>query len=117
MRRLSRRQWLVVAFCATLVAAFAAAGRASSRASAIAVSPSVCALGRGDSAQLAAAPVLSDGPKQDVTSNPRTRWSSANTNAATVSDTGMVTGTNTGVTTITATFDGASASVVCTVSP
>jgi Bacterial Ig-like domain (group 2) len=89
----------------------------SSSVSAIAVSPSVCVVGRTSSKQLTAEATLPDGGKEDITSNAATGWSSDNTNTLTVSTTGVVVGVNAGITKVTASFEGASGSVECTVSP
>jgi hypothetical protein len=85
--------------------------------SAIGISPSVCVVGRTDSKQLSAEATLPDGSKTDITSNTQTTWSSANTDTATVNEGGVVVGVNPGVTKITASFEGATGSIDCTVGP
>jgi|GEM_PF-2875046 len=85
--------------------------------SAIAVSPNPCAIGHTDSRQMSALATLPDGTKKDITSDPGTTWTSGNTNTATVSSTGVVVGVNPGITAITATYQGASGKVDCTIGP
>jgi len=89
----------------------------SATVSAIAVSPNPCVVGHTDSRQMSALATLPDGTKKDVTSDPSTTWNSDNTNTATVDPTGVVVGVNAGITTITATYQGASGDVKCTVGP
>jgi hypothetical protein len=83
--------------------------------SAIGVSPSPCAVGRTDSQQMTASATLPDGSKQDVTG--ASAWSTDNANVATVNPSGVVVGVNPGVTKITATYQGATGSVDCTIGP
>jgi len=74
----------------------------------------------GRSHRLAADVGARDAPgwdQEDVTSDPSTRWTSDNTNTATVDPKGVVVGVNAGITTITATYQGASGDVKCTVGP
>ncbi len=87
----------------------------SASISAIAVSPSPCAVGRTDSVQMTATATLPDGTKQTITSS--ADWSTANSQTATVNPSGIVVGVNAGSTAITATYEGASGSIDCTVSP
>jgi hypothetical protein len=106
---------------AVVAAASGAAARAASgvstTVSAIGISPSACVVGRTDSTQLAAEATLRDGSREDITSNPRTRWLTANASIATADRTGTVVGVNVGVTTVTVAFDGATRSVSCAVGP
>ncbi len=87
----------------------------SSSVSAIGVSPSPCAVGRTDSQQMSASATLPDGTKKDVTA--AATWSTDNSNTATVNPSGVVVGVNAGVTKITASYEGATGSVDCTVGP
>jgi hypothetical protein len=89
----------------------------SPEVSAISVTPSPCLVGRTNSQQMSATATLPNGVKEDVTQTPGINWSTGNTNTATVNPTGVVVGVNLGVTAITATFEGASGSVECTVGP
>jgi hypothetical protein len=78
--------------CAVVVCAIGCGGSSTSSAtvSAIAVSPSPCAVGRTDSIQMSALATLPNGTKEDITSNAETTWSSGNTNTATVDGAGTV---------------------------
>ena len=87
----------------------------SSSVSAIAVSPSPCGVGRTNSVQMSATATFPDGTKRDVTSS--AAWSTSNAQTATVDPAGTVVGVNAGSTGITATYDGATGKVYCTVSP
>jgi len=87
----------------------------SSTVSAIAISPDPCAVGRTDSVQLSAMATLPNGDKMAISSD--AVWSTANSNTATVDSSGVVVGVNAGVTSITASYSGATGSVDCTVGP
>jgi ABC-type Fe3+-hydroxamate transport system substrate-binding protein len=87
----------------------------SSSVSAIAVSPSPCTVGRTNSVQMSAVATMPDGNKQTITSS--AAWSTANAQTATVNPQGIVVGVNGGSTSITATYEGATGSIDCTVSP
>jgi S1-C subfamily serine protease len=103
-----------------MAAPFAAAcgsSTSSSSVSAIAVSPSPCAVGRTDSQQMSAVATLPDGTKQTITTSPGVTWSTGNQNTATVDAQGIVVGVNAGVTSVTAAYEGATGSVDCTVGP
>ena len=89
----------------------------SSTVSAIAISPSPCAVGRTDSVQMAARATLPDGTQVQVGSNPGVAWTTGNSSTATVNATGMVVGVNAGITSVTAEYQGATGSVDCTVGP
>ncbi|MEO8878070.1 MAG: Ig-like domain-containing protein [Polyangiaceae bacterium] len=99
--------------------AFAASGcsadstTSSATVSAIAVSPNPCAVGHTDSIQMSALATLPDGTKKDITSD--ATWATNNSNTATVSDKGTVVGVNAGVTSISASYQGAEGKVDCTV--
>jgi hypothetical protein len=103
----------------TLAALAAGCGSStpSATVSAIAISPSICFVGRTNSKQLSAEATLPDGSKMDITSNAGTTWSTANSNTATVNSSGVVVGVNAGVTQVTASYGGASGSIDCTVTP
>ncbi len=77
--------------------------------------PDPCAVGRTDSVHLSALATLPDGTKKDITTD--SEWSTANSNTATVDSSGTVVGVNAGVTSITASYSGATGSVDCTVGP
>ncbi len=118
-RRVGGLLGALLAACAVAVASGAAARSSNSSppVSAIGISPSGCALGRTDSKQLAAEAILPDGTREDITSDPRTHWSTGSENVATASETGTVVGVNVGVTTVTVTFGGATRTVTCAVGP
>jgi uncharacterized protein YjdB len=100
-----------------LAAAACGSSTSSAQVSAIGVSPDPCAVGRTDTQQMSATATLTDGTKQNISSDQGARWSSANTGTATVSSSGVVVGVNAGVTSITIAFEGATGSLDCTVSP
>jgi len=107
-----------VFLCATAMAiGCGGSSTSSSSVSAIAISPSPCAVGRTDSRKMSALATMPDGTKKDITTDPGTKWTSANTNTLTVNTDGTVVGVNPGVTAVTATFQGASGSLDCTVGP
>jgi S1-C subfamily serine protease len=83
--------------------------------SAIAVTPSPCAVGRTDSVQMTATATLPNGTTENITSD--AAWSTTNSQTATVNATGVVVGVNAGVTSITAAYEGATGSIDCTVGP
>jgi hypothetical protein len=64
---------------------------------------------------MSASATLPDGTKKDVTG--AATWSTDNSNTATVNSSGVVVGVNAGVTKITASYEGATGSVDCTVGP
>ena len=79
----------------------------------ITVSPLAFTIASGQSKQLSAMGVYSDGTSSDVTS--QATWSSASTSFATVDSSGLVTGVSAGSSTITATIGAKSGSAVATV--
>jgi hypothetical protein len=91
-----------------VLAAAACGGSSTSSAtiSAIAISPSPCALGRTDSLQMSALATLPDGTKMDITSRQGVAWMTGNSNTATANPTGVVVGVNAGITAITAEYQG-----------
>lgn len=87
----------------------------SATVSAIDLSPTPCTVGKSDSRTLTATATLPDGTKKDISSS--ATWSTDNSQTATVNGSGVVVGVNTGVTKITASYEGASGSEDCTVGP
>jgi len=79
----------------------------------ITVSPLAFTIASGQSKQLSAMGVYSDGTSSDVTS--QATWSSASTSFATVDSSGLVTGVAAGSSTITATIGAKSGSAIATV--
>ena len=79
----------------------------------ITVSPLAFTIASGQSKQLSAMGVYSDGTSSDVTS--QATWSSASSSFATVSSSGLVAGVSAGSSTITATIGAKSGSAVATV--
>ena len=75
----------------------------------ISVSPNPVSIRRGDTSQLTATALLSDGTYENVTS--KASYSSANTSIATVNSAGLVTGKAVGATTVTAVYQGKSYTV------
>jgi len=73
----------------------------------IAITPSSVTVGLGGSTQLSATGTYSDGSTQDITA--QVTWTSAAPSIATASSTGAVTGVNSGSTTVTASYQGVSA--------
>ena len=104
--------WSVLGFV-SLVAC--GSSSSSSTVSAIAVSPSPCAVGRTNSIQMSAEATLPNGTKEDVTGT--SGWSTGDSNTATIDASGVLVGVNAGVTKVTAEFQGASGSIDCTVAP
>jgi hypothetical protein len=115
------RPWLGWASAAALVAATAigcgSSSTSSSTVSAIAISPSPCGVSRTNSTQLTASATLHDGTKQDITSTFGVKWSTGDSNTATVNQSGVLVGVNPGVTGVTVEYQGASGSEDCTVTP
>jgi hypothetical protein len=99
------------------VLAACSASTPSATVSAIAVSPSPCAVGRTNSLQMSALATLPDGAKIDISSSPQTVWSTGDREIATVNPMGVMVGVNPGITAITAGFQGGTGSVDCTVGP
>jgi uncharacterized protein YjdB len=108
---------LIVLGIALDVAACGGSSTSSSTVSAIAISPSPCAVGRTDSVQMTATATLPDGTKENVTSSAGVTWTTGNSNTATADPTGVVVGVNAGVTAITAEYQDATGSINCTVGP
>lgn len=82
--------------------------------SSITVTPVAFSIASGQSKQLAAQGVYSDGTSQDVTS--QVTWASGTTSAATIDSTGLVTGVSAGTSTITATIGSKQGTAIATVS-
>jgi uncharacterized protein YjdB len=99
----------------TALAGCAGSSTSSATVSAIGLSPAPCGVSRTNSVQMSALATMSNGSKQEVTSG--VTWTSANTNTATVNATGIVVGVNPGITAITATYQGATGTLNCTVGP
>jgi hypothetical protein len=78
------------------------------------LSPSLVFVRQGDAKALKVTATLADGTKKDVTAD--VEWASDNPKTATVSH-GTVVGAGTGITTVRATYKGATGSVKVTVSP
>lgn len=90
----------------------------SATVSAIALSPSPCGVTRTSSVQMSAVATMTDGSKQELGGGRAgLTWTSGNTNTATVSTAGMLVGVSVGVTEITATYQGATGTLNCTVAP
>lgn len=103
-----------------LVLVLAACGNdstSSTSVSAIELSPSPCAVGRGSSLQMSARATMPDGSKQFLGSNAGVSWSTANKDTATVNPSGILVGVSVGITAITASYQGATGSLDCTVGP
>lgn len=81
--------------------------------SSITISPSVFSIASGQSKQLSALGVYSNGTSQDVTN--QVTWNSLNTASATVSSSGLVSGVSAGTATITATIGSTTGSAVATI--
>jgi uncharacterized protein YjdB len=79
----------------------------------ITITPVNPAIANGTSLQLTATGIFSDGTTQDLTSS--VSWTSSTGAIATVSNTGLITGTSVGSTTITATQAGVSGTTIVTV--
>jgi uncharacterized protein YjdB len=79
----------------------------------ITVSPAVFSIASGQSEQLSALGVYSNGTSQDVTS--QVTWNSSNTPSATVSSSGLVSGVTAGTATITATVGSITGSSAVTI--
>lgn len=105
-----------VAGAALLVAA-CGSSTPSSSVSAIGLSPDPCAVGRTDSVQMHAQATMPDGSKSDITAASGVAWSSGDTNVLTVNDEGVVVGVNAGVTSVKVSYQGATGTLDCTVSP
>jgi hypothetical protein len=84
---------------------------------ALTVSPNPVVVSKGNSKQVSAVATLANGSKKDVTDDPATTWTSENTKTATVDPGGHVVGVGIGVTTVKASFAGATSSVKVTVTP
>jgi len=85
----------------------------AARLQAVSVSPASAAVAAGTTMQLSAKAAYSDGSKVALTSG--VTWASSNTQLATVSSAGLVTGLKAGSVTIAATYGGVSGSSVVTV--
>jgi hypothetical protein len=108
-----------VARC-VLVFVLAACGNDSTSSptiSAIEISPSPCAIGRGSSLQMSARATSADGTKQILGSSAGVSWSTANKDTATVNPSGILVGVSVGITAITASYQGATGTLDCTVTP
>jgi uncharacterized protein YjdB len=81
--------------------------------SSITIAPLVFTIASGQSKQLSALGIYSDGTSHDVTS--QVTWNALNTTYATVSSSGLVTGVTAGSSTITATIGSTSGSATATV--
>jgi uncharacterized protein YjdB len=82
--------------------------------SSITITPAVFSIASGQSKQLSALGVYSDGSSQDVTS--QVTWNSLSTAYATVDSSGLVTGVSAGSSTITATIGSTHGTAIATVS-
>jgi len=82
--------------------------------SSLAIGPANPTVAAGFTLQLTATAAYADGSTQNVTS--ATTWNSGTTSVATISTLGMVTGVTSGSSTITATFNGQTATATLTVS-
>jgi uncharacterized protein YjdB len=82
--------------------------------SSITITPAVFSIASGQSKQLSAVGVYSDGTSQDVTSH--ATWNALSTAYATVSSSGLVTGVSAGSSTITASIGSTTGSATATVS-
>ena len=80
----------------------------------ITITPAVFSIASGQSKQLSALGVYSDGSSQDVTS--QVTWNSLSTAYATVDSSGLVTGVSAGSSTITATIGSTHGTAIATVS-
>ena len=67
--------------------------------------------------QLTAVATMPDGTKHDVTKSSTTNWDIDNPQTATVNKSGVVVGVNVGVTKVKASYQGATTTVSCTVTP
>jgi uncharacterized protein YjdB len=85
----------------------------ASSLSSITITPAVFSIASGQTKQLSAVGVYSDGNSRDVTS--QVTWNSLGTGYATVSSTGLVTGVSAGNSTITASIGSTTGSAVATV--
>lgn len=103
-----------VALIAVLIAStvFAAACGTTSPTTVAGVTVTGSAPAVGTTSQLTATAMMSDGTSQDVTS--QASWQSSNAAAATVSSSGIVTAVGAGATTVTATYQNASGTLVLT---
>jgi len=95
----------------------AAATADASTTSTLSVAPNPAIVSKGNSTQLTAVATLADGTKRDVTTDPATIWASDNTQTATVDAEGLVVGVSIGVTSVGASFGGATSAVAVTVTP
>ena len=85
----------------------------SSSVSSITITPAVFSIASGQSKQLSAVAVYSDGTSHDVTS--QATWNALSTSYATVSASGLVSGVSAGTSTITATVGSTTGSAIATV--
>jgi len=109
---------LFAAAIATVSGAGCGGSNTSSKAvSSISISPSPCVVVRTQSAQLSAEATFPDGTTREITSSPGAVWTSENTQTLTVDATGIAVGVNSGSTNVTITYEGASSTTNCTVSP
>ncbi|MGA9587107.1 MAG: Ig-like domain-containing protein [Terracidiphilus sp.] len=81
--------------------------------SSIAITPAVFSIGSGQTKQLSAKGIYSDGTTQNVSN--QVTWNSLSTGSATVSATGLVSGASAGISTITATLGSVTGSAMATV--
>ena len=106
----------------SLVTALAAFGCTSSSTSsnavsALEISPDPITVTKGNTTQARVVATFPDGSKRDVSNDPGTEWKSSNTDVASVNGTGLVVGDSAGVTSITASYAGATGKVTTTVAP
>ncbi len=110
---------LSLASCLALVSVAACSGGTTSSGGApvstVDVSPSTCAVSKGNSQQFTAQAVYTDGSKADVSKD--VTWTSSSTNVATVDGDGNMVAVAIGAATITASIGGKSGSAGCVVGP
>ena len=105
----------LVGLALLLGTACTASSTPSSTVSAISLSPAPCGVGRANSVQMVATATMPDGTKKELSSG--VTWTTGNNDTATVNSTGIVVGVNTGITAVTAAYEGATGTLNCTVTP
>ncbi len=105
----------IIAVAPLFALALACASTSSATVSSVDVTPSPCTVSRTNSVHMVAMATYPDGKKADVSGS--VAWTTGNSQTATVNPSGVVVGVNSGVTAITATYQGASGKVDCTVTP
>jgi hypothetical protein len=102
------------ALCVALLSSAACGGTDPPSAS-VAILPSPCTIARDGSLQLVADVKMPVGFVMNVTNDPGTQWSSDDTSTVTVSATGAIMGVGVGSANVSASYDGATGTIVCTV--